>query len=172
MANAAWLKYTLEPLGYAVDIRAQKGQLAELRLDQPTSNWPVVMPEGEGDVIPFEDKVIIGATHEDEQGFDLALEPEVLQPILNSVNQMFSEHLTASLITNYRIGTRAYTSDYAPFFGFVPDQGDSLVAASGLGSTGLTAGPLVGKVLSELILEKSPSLPLADYPIARYIQKK
>lgn len=172
LANAAWLKYTLEPLGYNVDIRAQKGQLAELQLDQPTSNWPVVMPEGEGDFIPFEDKVIIGATHEDEQGFDLTLEPEVLQPILNSVNQMFSEKLTASLITNYRIGTRAYTSDYAPFFGFVPGQGESVVAASGLGSTGLTAGPLVGKILSELILGQSPSLPLDDYPIARYIQKK
>lgn len=166
------MKYTLEPLGYYVDVRAQKGQLAELQLDMPTSNWPVVMPEGEGDVIPFDDKVIIGATHEDDQGFDLTLEPALIQPIIDSVNQMFSRQLTPSLITNYRVGTRAYTSDYAPFFGFVPDQGDSLVAASGLGSTGLTAGPLVGKVLSELILEKSPSLPLADYPIARYIQKK
>lgn len=171
LANAAWLGLTLEPLGYEVDVRPQKGQLAELQLDETTKNWPVVMPEGESDIIPFEGgKVVIGATHEDNMGYDLELDKSKVRSMIHSANEVFSDRLTEDKVVNYRVGTRAYTSDYAPFFGFVPGM-DNVVAASGLGSTGLTAGPLVGKILAELILGQKPSLPLEDYPIENYIQK-
>lgn len=170
LANSAWLGETLEPLGYQVDIRPQKGQLAELKLSETTKNWPVVMPEGESDIIPFEDgKILIGATHEDDMGFDLNLDKTKVQTMIRSANQVFSSQITEDAIVNYRVGTRAYTSDYAPFFGEVPGM-PNLVAASGLGSTGLTAGPLVGKILAELILGQEPSLPLKDYPIGNYVK--
>lgn len=172
LANAAWLGQTLEPLGYDVDVRAQKGQLTELQLPFETNDWPVVMPEGESDIIPFDDgKVVIGATHEDEMEYDLTLDTELVHQMVDSAQDVFSKQLTTDAIVNYRIGTRAYTSDYAPFFGYVPNL-SGVVAASGLGSTGLTAGPLVGKILAELTLGLDPSLPLADYPIEQYIQLK
>lgn len=176
LANAAWLGQTLEPLGYNVDVRPQKGQLAELEYDfnynTDSKDWPVVMPEGESDIIPFDDgKIVIGATHEDEMGYDLEVTPELLASMIESANKAFSSIVSADSVTNYRTGTRAYTSDYAPFFGHVPNM-DNVVAASGLGSTGLTAGPLVGKILYELITNQKPSLPLDDYPISNYIQLK
>lgn len=176
LANAAWLGQTLEPLGYDVDIRPQKGQLAELEYDfnynTDSKDWPVVMPEGESDIIPFDDgKIVIGATHEDEMGYDLEVTPELLASMIESANKAFSSIISADSVTNYRTGTRAYTSDYAPFFGHVPNL-NNVVAASGLGSTGLTAGPLVGKILYELITNQKPSLPLDDYPISNYIQLK
>lgn len=176
LANAAWLSKTLKPLGYDVDVRPQKGQLAELEYNfnysTHSKEWPVVMPEGESDIIPFDDgKIVIGATHEDEMGYDLEVMPELLESMIASANNAFSSILSADSVTNYRTGTRAYTSDYAPFFGHVPNM-NNVVAASGLGSTGLTAGPLVGKILYELITNQKPSLPLDDYPIANYIQLK
>lgn len=176
LANAAWLGQTLEPLGYDVDVRPQKGQLAELEYDfnytTDSKDWPVVMPEGESDIIPFDDgKIVIGATHEDEMGYDLEVTPELVESMIASANNAFSSILSADSVTNYRTGTRAYTSDYAPFFGHVPNL-NNVVAASGLGSTGLTAGPLVGKILYELITNQKPSLPLDDYPISNYIQLK
>lgn len=176
LANAAWLGQTLEPLGYDVDVRPQKGQLAELEYDfnynTDSKDWPVVMPEGESDIIPFDDgKIVIGATHEDEMGYDLEVTPELLASMVESANKAFSSIVSADSVTNYRTGTRAYTSDYAPFFGHVPNL-NNVVAASGLGSTGLTAGPLVGKILYELITNQKPSLPLDDYPISNYIQLK
>lgn len=172
LANAAWLGQSLEPLGYEVDVTPQKGQLAELDLPYTTNNWPVVMPEGESDIIPFDDgKVVIGATHEDEMKYDLELDKALVHAMVESAQSVFSDKLTIESITNYRTGTRAYTSDYAPFFGFVPGL-DGVVAASGLGSTGLTAGPLVGKILYELITDLNPSLALEDYPIENYIQMK
>lgn len=173
LANAAWLKESLEPLGYVVDVRPQKGQLAELYLhNQQTNNWPVIMPEGEKDIIPFDEgHIVIGATHEDEMEFDLGIQEELLDGMIKEAINEFSSEFKNTKILNYRSGTRGYTSDYSPFFGKVPEL-NGVVAASGLGSTGLTAGPLVGKILAEITLDKETSLPLEDYPAERYIQMK
>lgn len=170
LANAAWLSETLVPLGFAVDVRPQKGQLVELQADWQTDDWPVVMPTGEKDIIPFLDgKILIGATHEDEAGFDLELESDTLVDMVENAKTQFSEELSTADIVAGRVGTRAYTSDFAPFFGEVPHL-QNVFAASGLGSTGLTAGPIVGKVLSELIRGQSPSLNPENYPIQNYIK--
>ena len=53
LATGAWLGHILESLGYEVDIRPQKGQLRDYQLGQDMENYPVVMPEGEWDLIPF-----------------------------------------------------------------------------------------------------------------------
>ena len=170
LAIAAWLPSLLEPLGYKVDIRPQKGQLMELQLSQTdTHNWPVIMPEGETDIIPFEGgRLIVGATHENDQGFDLEIDEVMLQEMLAETADLFSHQLKTASISAYRSGTRAYTSDFSPFFGHVPGM-TGVYAASGLGSTGLTAGPLVGHELAQLVMKKSTVLPLEDYPIERYI---
>lgn len=167
---AAWLPELLSPLGYDVDIRPQKGQLVELKIDAATKNWPVIMPEGEKDIIPFDNgHIVIGATHQDEAGFNLSIEKDKLEPMIQEATEEFSTHFAKASIVDYRSGTRAYTSDFAPFIGEVPQMGN-VFAASGLGSTGLTAGPLVGKVLSQLALKENPALPIEDYPIERYVK--
>lgn len=172
LANGAWLPATLEPLGYAVDIRPQKGQLVELQTGWETNDWPVVMPAGEKDIIPFLDgKVLIGATHEDEAGYDLELEKHVLEEMVQNAREQFSTDFSTDHIQKGRVGTRAYTSDFAPFFGEIPGL-SKVYTASGLGSTGLTAGPIVGKCLTQLVLGQSPSLIPDKYPVSQYIRKK
>ncbi|GEK90083.1 Glycine/D-amino acid oxidase [Alkalibacterium putridalgicola] len=173
LAVAAWLPELLEPLDYEVDIRPQKGQLVEVTFDgYDTQNWPVVMPEGEKDITPFENgTVVIGATHENDKGFDLEIERTALTSMIKEASETFSHYFSTSSITSYRSGTRAYTSDFSPFMGKVPEL-PNVVAASGLGSTGLTAGPLVGKCLADLVQHKEPLLSLEDYPIGKYIKKQ
>ena len=51
LATGAWLGHLLEPLGYEVDVRPQKGQLRDYQLAQDMEAYPVVMPEGEWDLI-------------------------------------------------------------------------------------------------------------------------
>lgn len=54
LACGAWLGQTLEPLGFEVDVRPQKGQLRDYFFEgMDTGKLPVLMPEGELDVIPF-----------------------------------------------------------------------------------------------------------------------
>lgn len=170
LANAAWVAETLTPFGYQVDVRPQKGQLVELQTDWDTATWPVIMPTGEKDIIPFLDgKIVIGATHEDDAGFDLTMEEQALGEMVENAQVQFSEKFSKEFISTGRVGTRAYTSDFAPFFGEVPGM-KNVYVASGLGSTGLTAGPIVGKILADFVLRKEPILDPADYPIEHYIK--
>ena len=119
------------------------------QLDRDIADYPVVMPEGELDIIPFQKgKISMGATHENEMGFDLTVNQALL-------NQMETEVLTIQNLPKRKLSGSAwvrgpYTSDFSPFWGAVPDQA-GLYVASGLGSSGLTTGPLIGWHLAQLV---------------------
>ncbi|WP_084343015.1 NAD(P)/FAD-dependent oxidoreductase [Streptococcus pneumoniae] len=170
LATGAWLGDMLEPLGYEVDVRPQKGQLRDYQLVQDMEAYPVVMPEGEWDLIPFAGgKLSLGATHENDMGFDLTVDETLLQ-------QMEEATLTHYLILaeatskSERVGIRAYTSDFSPFFGQVPDL-TGVYAASGLGSSGLTTGPIIGYHLAQLIQDKELTLDPENCPIENYVKR-
>lgn len=171
LTSGAWLGQILEPLGYQVDIRPQKGQLLDYQLqDLTTDQLPVVMPEGEIDLIPFfAGKLSIGASHENDKGFDLTADERVLKTLTESA-QTYYPALAESKPSSLRIGTRAYTSDFSPFYGQVPGQ-RGLYAASGLGSSGLTVGPLIAFELVNLFLGRETILNASDYPIENYVSQ-
>lgn len=169
LAAGAWLPQLLQPLGYTVDVRGQKGQLVVLQNeDNDSQNYPVIMPQGEIDLLPFgQGKTIVGASHENDKGYDLQPDASVTDPLLEQALTWLPD-LKDAAITDIRIGTRAYTSDFSPFFGSVPGL-DNCFAASGLGSSGLTSGPLIGYLLAELAQGKASTLPTEDYPVAAYV---
>ncbi|VEE82314.1 putative FAD dependent oxidoreductase [Streptococcus milleri] len=171
LATGAWLPELLKPLGYQVDIRPQKGQLRDYQTNLVTDDYPVVMPEGELDIIPFQNgKISMGATHENEMGYDLRVDQDLLDKMEQEAFYYFPSLSQANRMSE-RVGIRAYTSDFSPFFGQVPDL-SQVFAASGLGSSGLTTGPLIGYHLAQMVQGKSGSLNPADYPIERYIKKE
>ncbi len=114
-------------------------------------------------------KLSLGATHENDMGFDLTVDETLLQ-------QMEEATLTHYLILaeatskSERVGIRAYTSDFSPFFGQVPDL-TGVYAASGLGSSGLTTGPIIGYHLAQLIQDKELTLDPENYPIENYVKR-
>ncbi|MGT2721082.1 NAD(P)/FAD-dependent oxidoreductase [Streptococcus porcinus] len=170
LCTGAWLGQILEPLGYQVDIRPQKGQLIDYQLrDLATDQLPVVMPEGEIDLIPFLDgHLALGASHENDQAFDLSVDEDVLMALEESAQHYYPE-LDRSLRQTVRVGTRAYSSDFLPFFGEVPGMKGAF-AASGLGSSGLTVGPLIGRELVALLLQDEKILDITNYPIQNYVK--
>ncbi|PTQ82663.1 glycine/D-amino acid oxidase-like deaminating enzyme [Trichococcus patagoniensis] len=170
LAAGAWLPQLLQPLGYTVDVRGQKGQLVVLQTDDRGSqNYPVIMPQGEIDLLPFgHGKTIVGASHENDKEYDLQPDASVTDPMLEQA-RTWLPHLKEAAIADIRIGTRAYTSDFSPFFGSVPGL-QNCFAASGLGSSGLTSGPLIGYMLAELAQGRESSLPTEDYPVAAYVK--
>lgn len=171
LSTGAWLGNILEPLGYAVDVRPQKGQLRDYQVEQDMGAFPVVMPEGEWDLIPFSGgKLSLGSTHENDMGFDLAVDENLLRQMAE-VASPFYPSLKDAVLSGERVGIRAYTSDFSPFFGQVPDL-SNVYAASGLGSSGLTTGPIIGYHLAQMLQGRSGVLDPADYPTERYIKKK
>lgn len=170
-ASGAWLAKILDEHNYQVDIRPQKGQLRDYYFSNiNTGKYPVVMPEGELDIIPFDNgKVSVGASHENDMAFDLNIDFKVLDKFEEQAIGYFPQ-LKKADTTSERVGIRAYTSDFSPFFGPVPCM-EGAYAASGLGSTGLTVGPLIGYELCQLILNKENQLNLEDYDITKYVKK-
>ena len=171
LSTGAWLGHILEPLGYEVDVRPQKGQLRDYQVEQDMGAYPVVMPEGEWDLIPFPGgKLSLGATHENDMGFDLTVDKSLLQQMAE-VASPFYPSLKDAISSGERVGIRAYTSDFSPFFGQVPNL-SGVYTASGLGSSGLTTGPIIGYHLAQMLQGRSGVLDPADYPTERYIKKK
>ena len=170
LATGAWLGHLLEPLGYEVDVRPQKGQLRDYQLAQDMEAYPVVMPEGEWDLIPFAGgKLSLGATHENDMGFDLTVDETLLQQ-MEEASLPHYPILAEATSRAERVGIRAYTSDFSPFFGQVPGLA-GVYAASGLGSSGLTTGPIIGYHLAQLIQGREMTLDPANYPIENYVKR-
>ena len=170
LATGAWLGHLLEPLGYEVDVRPQKGQLRDYQLAQDMEAYPVVMPEGEWDLIPFAGgKLSLGATHENDMEFDLTVDETLLQQ-MEEVALPHYPVLSEPTSRTERVGIRAYTSDFSPFFGQVPEL-VGVYAASGLGSSGLTTGPIIGYHLAQLVQGKELTLDPLNYPIENYVKR-
>ena len=170
LATGAWLGHLLEPLGYEVDVRPQKGQLRDYQLAQDMEAYPVVMPEGEWDLIPFAGgKLSLGATHENDMGFDLTVDETLLQQMEEAALPCYPSLVEATR-AGERVGIRAYTSDFSPFFGEVPEL-SGVYAASGLGSSGLTTGPIIGYHLAQLVQSRELTLDPANYPIENYVKR-
>lgn len=171
LACGAWLPFILEPHGYRVAVRPQKGQIIDYQFDDlDTGSYPVIMPHGEGDIIPFRDgKLSVGASHEDHMGYDLSLDADVLAG-LEAKALPFFQKIAGASTKSYRVGTRAYTPNFAPFFGQVPGL-SGVYTASGLGSSGLTTGPLLGRELVHLLLEETGQLHPDELPIETMVVK-
>ncbi|MGX7030934.1 NAD(P)/FAD-dependent oxidoreductase [Vagococcus zengguangii] len=171
LAAGPWLNSLLEPLNFEVDVRPQKGQLLVFNHGNLRSNLPVVIPTGEGDIIPIgADKLLIGATHENDEGFDLSVNLEATTSMFENLHHYLPEVSMAQL-EEVRVGTRAYTSDFLPFFGLVPGE-KNLLVASGLGSSGLTTGPMIGKMLAQIITQQPTELDMNQYSPRPYLKKK
>ncbi|TWT10390.1 FAD-binding oxidoreductase [Streptococcus sp. sy004] len=170
LATGAWLGELLSPLGYQVDLKPQKGQLLDYYFsDLDLADSPVVMPEGEVDLIPFADgRLSVGASHENDKGFDLSLDSAILAR-LEEEALVYYPNLRAVTTVKQRVGIRGYTSDFSPFFGQIPQLAD-VYAVGGLGSSGLTTGPILAKMLVDLMNNRELLLPAADYPIEAYLK--
>lgn len=172
LSAGAWLPELLAPHGYETDTRPQKGQLYYLKNEAwENKHWPVVMPPGTADIIPFNNgTIIIGATHEDDQGYDLTIEKDKLQQLTEEVSQIAPE-LSNYSIYKTKVGTRAHTSNFDILAGKIPDM-ENVWAVSGLGSSGLTSGPYLGYQWSELIQNGISTIDASSFPIEDHISRK
>ncbi|MFC6181216.1 NAD(P)/FAD-dependent oxidoreductase [Lactiplantibacillus daowaiensis] len=171
LAVGAWLKPLLLPMRMVAKVRPQKGQLIEFQLPETwADDVPVLMPEGERDFIPFtRSKLVVGATHENDQGYDLQVSPLVEEDLFAS-GQKLDANLTMDQISQVKVGTRAYTPDFSPFFGPIPDNPHILVA-SGLGSSGLTTGPMIGKLLADYVQTGHHDWNQYQLPVETYLEE-
>ncbi|MBU9713097.1 NAD(P)/FAD-dependent oxidoreductase [Evansella tamaricis] len=167
LTAGAWAKDFLSKMDIPFQVFAQKAQIIHLQLGEgeiATGNWPVVMPPNNQYILSFGGgKVVVGATHEDDVGFDLRVTAGGIHEILNKALSV-AHGLGDGAIEEIRVGFRPITPGFLPVFGFVP-QVDGLLVANGLGASGLTAGPYLGAELAKLAQNQKTELQLEDYDV-------
>ncbi|MDW0115625.1 FAD-binding oxidoreductase [Sporosarcina thermotolerans] len=160
-----WAGNLLEPLGLNVSVTGQKAQIVHLRLPiQDTSEWPVVMPPTDQYIVPSDDgKIIVGATHEDEAR-------NIFEPTAGGMYEVLDKAmkvvpgLAEATFEEVRVGLRPFTPGFLPIIGEVPGHPE-LLFANGLGASGLTVGPYLGKQLANMALGHTVDIDLSLYSV-------
>ncbi|KIL47449.1 NAD(P)/FAD-dependent oxidoreductase [Jeotgalibacillus campisalis] len=163
----AWAAELLKPLGINLAISSQKAQIIHLERDSENTNehQPVIMPPNDQYIVPVAaNKVIIGATHENNAGFDYRVTAGGMAELLNKALTA-APGLSTSEVTETRVGYRPFTPGFLPVIGAVPDV-TGLYLANGLGASGLTSGPYLGYQLSKLVCGEKTDIDLTRYPVS------
>jgi D-amino-acid dehydrogenase len=163
VAAGAWCPGVLDPVGVHVDVVPQRGQIVHIELSGvDTSGWPVVLPEGSHYLLAFDDhRVVVGATRETGSGFDYRVTAAGLHEVLSEALSV-APGLADGSVLRTRIGFRPAGPDILPLLGTVPGI-EGLVVATGLGASGLTLGPHVGRIAADVALRRDPGLDLTPY---------
>jgi len=165
----AWSPALLRPLGINLPIQPQRGQIIHLHLPgQETNSWPVVLPPGSHYLLAFDDsRVVAGATRESGAGFDYRVTAAGQAEVLSEALRI-APGLGAATLVETRVGFRPVSLDGWPLLGQVRNV-EGLVIGNGLGAAGLTIGPLAGRLLADVVLDRQPALDLAPFdPLRRH----
>lgn len=162
----AWAPQLVEPLGIRFNVRFQKAQILHLETSMPdTAFWPVIMPPSDQYLLAFDHgKIVIGATHENEvEGYDTRVTAGGLQEVLNK-GMAVAPGLADCTVNEARVGFRPFTPGFLPVMGAFPGW-KGLLAANGLGASGLTMGPFIGSQLAKLTLGMETDIDMNEYDI-------
>ncbi|MDN4079423.1 FAD-dependent oxidoreductase [Paenibacillus polymyxa] len=169
----AWANQLMLPLGIRFKVSFQKAQIMHLQVPvkQDTGTWPVIMPPTDQYLLAFDQqKIVIGATHENEiEGYDTRVTAGGMQEILNKGLELAPD-LANSTFQEVRVGFRPFTPGFLPVLGAVPGW-NGLIAANGLGASGLTMGPFIGDQLARLALGMALDINIDDYDIRNAIDE-
>lgn len=170
VATGAWAPEFIAPLGLKLLVAGQKAQILHLQTTYASSGeWPVIIPPSTQYIVPFQEgRFVAGATHEDTTDFDVQPTAGGILEILTNALPL-APALNEAKVKEVRVGIRPHTPNFMPVFGALPSH-PNVWLANGLGSSGLTVGPLLGKILSQLVLGESTGWDLESYEISQIIE--
>lgn len=168
--NGVWMNELLKPLGIDLQIQYQKGEIIHLHtaaLD--TSILPVVMPPGNQYLLCFDHgRIVIGATRENVTNLNIDKTVGGIHYVLDQALKVFPL-LTDCAIVESRVGFRPFTFNHVPVFGSIPSL-DRLLIANGLGASGLTTGPFIGRQLAKMVNGEEPELDIDHYKVEQTLK--
>lgn len=167
LAAGAWTNDLIAPLGMALPVAPQKGQILHITLgDTDTSRWPILAWFQDLYMLTFRpNRVVVGATRETGSGFDTRMTPGGVKTVLD-IGLRVAPGLANGTLHEVRVGLRPFSDDGAPFLGRVPGH-DNLIMATGHGPSGLTLGPYSGNVAADLALGEPVDLDFRFFDVAR-----
>ncbi len=170
VTTGAWGNETLQPLQIDMQVKPQKAQILELQLkDNESEHWPVVMAPSALYMLAFEaGRMMIGTTHEDDKGFDARPTVGAAYEMLEKAFQI-APTLQEAMFADIKVGFRPVVPNALPVIGRLPNTPNVLVA-NGLGSSGLTVGPYLGRELAKLAQGLPTEIQVENYCLANVLK--
>ncbi|SET72588.1 D-amino-acid dehydrogenase [Salinibacillus kushneri] len=167
----AWSKEIIKPLGINLAITYQKGQVIHLDIPgEDTREWPVVMPPNDQHILAFDQgRIVIGATHENDTGLDKRVTAGGVNEVLGKALEV-APGLSESTLVEARVGFRPYTPGFLPVVGALPNF-EGIYVANGLGASGLTSGPYLGRELAKFVQGQETEIDVSLYDVAGAIEE-
>ncbi|MFC4388697.1 NAD(P)/FAD-dependent oxidoreductase [Gracilibacillus marinus] len=144
-----------------IPVRHQRAELLHFSLKNESNhtNTPVVMGLGPMYIVETSThQYAIGTTHEDTESFSTTPSKENEAYLLEQAEQYFPN---STIQMEYlSVGLRPFTRESLPFIGYIDSN---VFSVNGLGSSGLTTGPIIGKDVAAFLTGKHPTIPIDKF---------
>lgn len=158
LAGGTWSRELGKMIGINIPVNQLRGQILVSEPLKPFLNYTIsgLRQANNGEVL-------IGYSMEKE-GFDRSTTLDVIQETANMAIH-YVPSLRKSKIVRAFSGIRAMPEDGFPILGKVPGIENLYVAAT---HSGMTLSPLIGTLITELMVEGETSIPIDRYSISRF----
>jgi glycine oxidase len=161
-AAGSWASHVASEMA-VMPVKPVKGTV--VLLGAPTPPLPELLVSSQGSLYPRPDNtLLLGATLEDA-GFDKRVKLHALQTLVQQAITLLPSLEAASLAAAWA-GLRPSSHDNLPYLGPVPGL-EGAYAATGHFRSGILLAPITGVLITDMIMQRPPTLPLAPYLVSR-----
>ena len=165
LAMGPWVTEAEAWLGRPFPVRPQRGQLLQLATGQPPLQ-AIVMHRSSYVAPKADDITIVGATEEDDVGFERRATPEGTRSVIEGAVRL------APVVKNFRLvqalaGLRPLSADGLPILGPVPGW-EGVYVAAGHGRKGVLLSAVTGRLLADWVTGAPLSVDAAPFLASRF----
>jgi D-amino-acid dehydrogenase len=159
IAGGAWSPGLMRNLGIRLLLQAGKGYSVTLRNPIRRPSIPLILTEARIAVTPMADSLRFAGTME-LAGLDLSVNRRRVEAIVKAVPRYLPDFNSAKIDTTHPwSGLRPCTPDGLPYIGRF-GACENLIAATGHAMIGISLAPVTGKLVSDIVAERTPSIDL------------
>lgn len=159
LAGGSWSPGIVQDLHIKLPVQPAKGYSVTIEKPPRKMSIPAILAEAKVAITPMGEKLRFAGTLE-LAGHDLSINTRRVHAILNAVPRYLSDINPADYMSIQPwAGLRPCSPDGLPFIGRFTEF-SNLIAATGHAMLGLSLGPITGKLVSEVITRKPPTINL------------
>ena len=167
MAAGSWTGNLLKKANIKVHIQDGKGYSITLNKPRVRPKIPTILSEAKVALTPMGEDLRIGGTLEMS-----GLSPKINLKRIQGISESIPRYYTNLPLTGFKeheiwIGYRPCTPDGLPYIG-KSDAIGNLYVGAGHGMMGLSLGAITGKLISELVNGKKPSINISPFRLDRF----
>lgn len=164
-ATGAWSSKLESSLGCRIPVEPGKGYSITMARPSVCPNHPMLFPEQKVGVSPFEHGYRLGSMME-FAGFDASIPQYRIRQLRKSAELYLAEPYADPVVETW-YGWRPMTWDSLPIVGQVPRLENGYLA-TGHNMLGVTLAPATGRLLTELMLDRTPHIDPEPYSPSRF----